>query len=82
MSTENTVTVYEFNMYDLSTDQVKKSRRMGTRNAIENIANGWPLEETKIDIPVSQLSREISGMTEIDFNPHKRPLEFQTQVTT
>jgi hypothetical protein len=82
MSTENTVTVYEFNMYDPSTDQVKKSRRMGTRNAIENIANGWPLEETKIDIPVSQLSREISGMAEIDFNPHKRPLEFQTQVTT
>jgi hypothetical protein len=80
--TENTVTVYEFNMYDPSTDQVKKSRRMGTRPAIEKIANGSPLEETKIDVPVSQLSREISGMTEIDFNPHKRPLGFQTQGTT
>jgi hypothetical protein len=74
------VTVYRFTIYDVANDESRKSRRWATRAAIE-WAHGHVLEETAIEVDASALGGEVAGMTERDFNPHKRS-GFQTQVTS
>ena len=70
------VDVYQFQSYSTVTDAMQKSSRYGTRQAIEQIAKGQILHETKrqIDRRLIQLPHtDIDGMTQIDFNPDHEP---------
>ena len=73
------VKVYRFTVYDITNDEQRRSRRWGTRQAIEH-ARGQVLEDTAIEVDESVLGREIEGMTDRNFDPHPRT-EFQQQVT-
>jgi hypothetical protein len=75
----STVTIFQFRSYDVVHDKIKLSRRWGTRKAIEEIAHGEVLEETKTEVDARVVESGIHGMTEIDFNPHQRT-GFQTDV--
>ncbi len=74
------VTIYQFEIYDVQNDGMIKSRRWGSREAIEKIAHGKVLENTAIDVDESAIASDIHGLTERDFNPHKHQ-GFQTSVS-
>lgn len=75
------VIVYRFRVYDVLSDQMHLSRRMATREAINNVARGEVLETTAIEVEDSAIGTEIAGMTLIDFEPPSLgPVGFQTQV--
>ncbi len=74
----STVTVYQFMMYDVANDTMRKSRRWATRNAVQWLG-GELLKETAAEVDSSQVGQEIDGRTAIDFNPHRRA-DFQSQV--
>jgi hypothetical protein len=63
------VTVYQFTNYDMSSDNMIKSRRWGTREAIAFIKANI-LEETAVQVDDSTLGRQVPGLSEIGFNPH------------
>jgi hypothetical protein len=75
------VTVYRFEVYDITTDGYTRSQRWGTREAIAAIAGARPLEDTGTEIDEAQLQSDIAGLTVRGFNPHQRR-GFQTQVTS
>jgi hypothetical protein len=58
-----TITVYQFTKYDITNDENCRSRRWGTREAIERIG-GEVLENTATEVDPAVLGREIDGMTE------------------
>jgi hypothetical protein len=64
------VTIYQFEVYDPHIDGIKRSRRWGTREAVENIAHGNILESTAHTVSRSVVDSDILGMTTIDFDPH------------
>lgn len=72
------VTIYQFKLYDISTDEKKLSRRWGTRKAIESIG-GEVVEDSRVEVDAAVVVSGIDGMTEIGFNPHWRT-GFQRQV--
>lgn len=47
-----TVTVYRFELYDISTDETRTSRRMGTREGIAAVCGCW-LEGTAFEANAS-----------------------------
>lgn len=59
-------TVYRFTVYDITTDESRVSRRMGTRAAVER-AKGWVIEDTAREVEEADLGREVAGMTDRDF---------------
>jgi hypothetical protein len=65
------VTIYQFAAYDISTDQMQRSRRWGTRSAIERIG-GEVLEETATEVDIGVVSSEIQGLSERGFDPLHR----------
>jgi hypothetical protein len=73
-------TIYQFELYDIQSDQVVKSKRWGTREAIVEIACGQVLEDTAIEVDDTVILSDIHGFTVIGFDPHRRPAGFQTQV--
>jgi hypothetical protein len=74
------VKVYRFTVYDITTDENRRSRRWATREAIER-AHGDVLDDTVTEVDSSVLGDEIDGMTARDFDPHPRT-GFQRQVLT
>jgi hypothetical protein len=62
------VKVYRFRLYNISADENEKSRRWGTREAIERIG-GEVMEDTETEVDESDLVYD--GMTDRNFNPHK-----------
>lgn len=74
------VTIYQFEVYRIDSDEVIKSRRWGTREAIIEIAHGQVLEESAIEVDESVVASDIHGFTVRDFNPRPRS-GFQTSVT-
>ena len=74
-----TVTIYRFDVYEISSDSVRRSRRWGTRDAIERIACGRVVEETALEVDESVIESDIPGFTVIDFNPKPR-VGFQTRI--
>jgi len=74
------VTVYQFTNYDMASDNMIKSRRWGTREAIEFIKANI-LEDTAVEVDDAMLGRQVSGLSEIGFNPHAVK-GFPTQVTS
>jgi hypothetical protein len=73
-----TVTVYQFEVYRIDSDEVVKSRRWGTREAIRDIACGRVLEGTAREVDESVVASDIHGFTKRDFDPDARPPGFQT----
>jgi hypothetical protein len=74
------ITIYQFEIYDSHDDVMKKSRRWGTRDAIEQIAHGKVIENTAIEVDVSAVTSDIFGFTEKNFTPHERQ-GFQKNVS-
>ena len=72
------VTVFQWAIYDIQNDAMRKSRRYATREAIE-WAHGTPLEQTAVEIDEAALGAEVEGMTPRDFDPHAT-MGFQRQV--
>lgn len=60
-------TVYRFKVYDITTDEFKMSRRWATTQAIQ-IAGGEVVGEGAY-VDEHHLGRDISGMTDMDFDP-------------
>jgi hypothetical protein len=74
------IQIFQFTMYDVSTDQTRKSRRWGTRAAIEALG-GTVLEESATTVEASAINSDMHGLTEIGFDPRPRT-GFQTHVTS
>jgi hypothetical protein len=72
------IRIYRFTKYNIDSDEVMRSRRWATREAIGRI-HGTVLEDTAVEVDESVLGTEIEGMTVRDFNPKPRG-EFQTQI--
>ncbi len=72
------VKIYRFTKYSIQSDGNEKSRRWGTREAIEGIG-GNLIEDTETEVDESAVASDIGGFTPIDFDPHPRT-GFQTQV--
>lgn len=64
------VTIYQFEIYDVANDEMRKSRRWATRQTIEWLG-GKVLEQTATEVDASAVGSEIAGMTEKGFDPHK-----------
>jgi hypothetical protein len=60
------VTIYRFTVYDITTDENRLSRRMGTRQAVGR-ANGEVIEDTAREVEAPELGREVPGMTDRDY---------------
>jgi hypothetical protein len=63
------VVVHRFESYDITNDQMVKSRRYGTADAIKNTAFGRILPNTQIEVDASELGIEIEGFTVRDYRP-------------
>jgi hypothetical protein len=74
------VTIYQFEVYQVQTDETVKSRRWGTREAILELAHGQVVEDTAMEVDQSIVESDIRGFTLRDFNPHPRH-GFQTRVS-
>jgi hypothetical protein len=72
------ITVYQFTKYDIASDQSIKSRRLGTREAIQEIG-ATILENTAMEVDESVLGSQMAGLSDIGFNPAAMQ-GFQTQV--
>ena len=55
------VAVYQFTNYDIASDNVIKSRRWGTREAIAFI-KADVLEDTAVEVDDSMLGRQVPGL--------------------
>jgi hypothetical protein len=60
--------VFKFQKYSIDSDQIRESRRYGTRDAIKKIG-GEVIEGSEIEIDASQLDKEMDGFTPRDFRP-------------
>jgi hypothetical protein len=65
-----TVRIHRFRLYDINSDTYRMSRRWATRDTIESLG-GDIMESPVVEVDASVVSREIEGMTEIDFDPKK-----------
>jgi hypothetical protein len=68
------VTIFQFTLYDICSDEIRKSRRWATREVIEALG-GEVLEETAIVVDASVVAlgaSSIGGMTRRGFNPQAR----------
>lgn len=63
------VTVYQWTIYDIKNDEMIKSRRWATKEAIEWV-HGTAIENTGVEIDEGSLSRELQGMTARNFDPY------------
>jgi hypothetical protein len=60
--------VHKFQKYSIETDELKMSRRYGTREAIKKVG-GEVIEGSEIEIDASQLDQEMDGFTARNFSP-------------
>ena len=74
-----TVTIHRFTVYDAANDVLRTSRRWATKEGVA-WANGHIIKGTAIAVDSSVLSRDIPGMTDIGFDPHRKPDDFPSQV--
>ena len=65
------ITIYRFEVYDVSIDDITKSRRWGTREAVESIARGRVLPETATEVDGCVVDSDIQGFTVRDFQPNR-----------
>jgi hypothetical protein len=73
------VTVFRFESWDVKTDQFIRSSRWATRQRIESLPAR--IVGDGVEVPDEVLGREIDGMTDRNFDPHRTtPGEFQRVV--
>lgn len=63
------VTIYRFEVWNSATDEIRQSRRWGTREAIEQLAHGRVIEETAHEVDEAVVKSDIWGFTVRDFDP-------------
>ncbi len=73
------VKVYQFTLYDITSDGNCKSRRWGTLEGINSVG-GVALKETATEIDAAEIGSEISGLTERNFSPRKHNRGFQSSI--
>jgi hypothetical protein len=74
------VNIYRFTVYDITTDENRRSHRWGTREGIK-AAHGVAVEDMATEVDASFVGEEIAGLTARGFDPHPRT-GFQAQVTS
>jgi hypothetical protein len=74
-----TVTIYQFEVYRIDSDEVVKLRRRGTREAIIKIDHGRVLDESTIEVDEWVVASDIHGFTVRHFDPQPRS-GFQTSL--
>jgi hypothetical protein len=74
------VTIYQFEVYDIQSDQIVKSKRWGTAKGINKIACDQMLEDTAAEVDDSVIYSDIHGFTPIGFDPQPGRPGFQTKV--
>jgi hypothetical protein len=62
------ITVYHFEVWDPINDQMVRSKRMGTPEAIKNTAHGREVGPG-IDVDASDVGTEIHGFTVRNYQP-------------
>jgi hypothetical protein len=67
----NKIAVHRFQVWDITSDQMRMSSRLATVDAIKNTAHGEPVGPP-IEIDASDLSGEIEGMTVRNYMPSAR----------
>ena len=72
------LTVYQFEVWDITDDEMRKSTRFGTPDAIKNIAHGRIIEGTGIDVDAADVGAEIAGFTARHYRTAR--VGFQTEV--
>jgi hypothetical protein len=76
----NTVTVFQFSFYDINNDELRKSLRWGTKEAIEKVGGiVIPNSEKKVSHSVISTDSDLEGFTIRNYNPNPRA-GFQQQV--
>jgi len=50
-----TIKLYQFQMYDISSDHMQESRRWGTKAGIDGIRGAYLLEDTEIEVEESDV---------------------------
>jgi TRAP-type mannitol/chloroaromatic compound transport system permease large subunit len=68
------VTIFQFSLYDISADEIRKSRRWAIREVIEALG-GAVIEETATVVDASVVAlgaSSIEGMTRRGFDPYAR----------
>jgi hypothetical protein len=63
------VAIYRFRLYDISSDENRKSRRWATRETIESLG-GEIIESSVVEVNASVVGAENMGMTARDFDPN------------
>jgi len=63
------VKIYRFRTWDSHADQIRESRRWGTRNSIQAIG-GQVIEDSEVEVDESAIDGD--GLTEMNFNPRAR----------
>lgn len=73
------VKVYQFECYDITSDQLIRSKRWATTAAIAKIPGAIQIPGSGIEVEDDVVESDIDGMTEIGFHP---PTEggFQREV--
>ena len=62
------ITLYSFEVWDPINDQMVRSKRLGTLEAIKNTAHGCEVGPG-IDVDASDVGTEIHGFTVRDYRP-------------
>jgi hypothetical protein len=77
------IIVHRFQVWDVTSDQMRTSSRLATVEAIKNTAHGEPVGPP-IEIDASELSGEIEGMTARNYTAISeraaQPGQFQSKV--
>jgi hypothetical protein len=71
--------IYQFEVYGIRAEQIVKSKRWGTKEAIVQVAGGRVLEDTGIEVDESVVPSDIHGLTPIGFDPHPRRHRLQNR---
>lgn len=50
-----TVKLYQFQMYDITSDHMQESKRWGTKEGIERIRGAYLLEDTELEVSESEV---------------------------
>ena len=66
------ITVYHFEVWDPVNDQMVRSKRMGTPDAIKNTVHGREVGQG-IDVDVADVGTEIAGFTVRNYRPPWSP---------
>lgn len=63
------VTIYQFSIYDVNSDEPKISRRWGTVDGIKAVGGSF-FEHTHAEVDGTLVGAEVPGLTARDFMPH------------